>query len=63
MKIDPHSATWKAIAEDARQRIEDAHSRLESRGLPIADTEFERGRIKALRDILALADPPDIIPE
>ncbi|MCV0395469.1 MAG: hypothetical protein K5872_22235 [Rhizobiaceae bacterium] len=55
--IDPHSQTW-AIVKDAVDRMaEQAITRLQTRGLPAADTEHERGRLSALRDVLALAEP------
>ncbi|MEM7709192.1 MAG: hypothetical protein AAF264_00225 [Pseudomonadota bacterium] len=63
MTIEPHSATWRAIAREANQRIASAQKALEARNLPAAETEFERGRIKALRDILGLVKPQPVTPE
>jgi hypothetical protein len=60
--IDPNSGTWHAIKAHAETEIEDALRRLESPGLDAAQTEFVRGQIKALRKILALAQPRPSIP-
>lgn len=53
--IDPHSETWIAVRNHARDQIHKAHDRLEMKGFP--DSEYERGRIKALKDILELVEP------
>lgn len=55
--IDPHSATWLAVKAEIDKELETARTRLETRGLPVADTEHQRGRIAALKDIAALAEP------
>jgi len=54
--------SWDRVRSHSEKEIEKARDRLETRGLSEADTEFERGRIKALREVLALADPPKPIP-
>lgn len=59
--IDPFSATWKeidawAIAERAR-----ATADIETTGLDLAATEFQRGRIAVLRSLLAMAEPKPVI--
>lgn len=48
---------WKAVRAKAEADIADALTRLELPGLAQAETEFQRGRINALREILALATP------
>lgn len=60
--IDVHSATWRAVKADAEEAIAYARKRLEQPGLPLPETEHERGRIAALNHILALAEPRDAIP-
>lgn len=54
--IDAHSETWLAVAAHCTARIEATRTQLEGR-LDAADTEHERGRIAALRSVLALATP------
>lgn len=63
MPIDTYSDTWKAVKAKAEKEIESCRSRLETSGHPIDKTEYERGKIKAYREILELAAPPKVIPE
>jgi hypothetical protein len=56
--IEAHSATWEAVSLSAKNRIAIAQVKLEKPGTDIASTEYERGYIAAMRDILRLADPP-----
>jgi len=51
MSIEPFSLTWMTIDEWARGEIEDARDNLEE-----YDDEALRGRIAALRELLALGD-------
>jgi hypothetical protein len=60
--IDFSSSTWQAVKEHADAAIENARLRLETSGLSAAETEFQRGRIKAMKDILAMAEPRPAIP-
>jgi hypothetical protein len=60
--VDPQSATWEAVSAAIGDSLATARRRLETPGLPAPETEHERGRIAALRHILALAEPRDIIP-
>jgi hypothetical protein len=62
VKIDPHSPTWEAVARAARDGIEASRTKLEGAGLGNAESEFERGRIRALRDILGLMDERPVVP-
>lgn len=55
--LDPFSPTWSALKTWANERIVAELKNLEARGLPVADTEFARGRIDALRKLLTLTDP------
>lgn len=61
--IDTNSSTWLFVKKTAEEMIARAQRELEVRGTAPDATEFERGRIKALRDILALADPKPAIKE
>lgn len=60
--IDPNSATWSAVKALAESTVVDACARLESPGTPIGETEFERGRIWAMRELLRLETPRMPIP-
>lgn len=53
--IDFKSDTWEAIEEHSNKHIERASQALQQRGMSEADSEFYRGRIDALRDVLAMA--------
>lgn len=58
--IDPYSETWRRVRKHATDEIEIARTELERSGMPAIDTEFRRGRIAALRALLALGEPkPD----
>ncbi len=60
--IDQHSTTWQSVVKHAEATIESARKRLEMQSLGPTETEYERGRIKALRDLLALTQPQVQIP-
>lgn len=63
-RISPDSRDWRELRDWLAQAIEDAGAELERRGLGIPETEFLRGRIAALRDVLHLPEetptPPPI---
>lgn len=61
--IDTYSDTWRAVKAKAEKEIESSLSRLETSGHPIDKTEYERGKIKAYREILDLASPRKVITE
>ena len=63
MAIDFNSRVWLELTDHIHKEIDAARKTLEIRGLDIASTEFERGRIKGLRMILDLAATPDASPE
>lgn len=60
--IDKHSQTWGAVEAHAKEQIDRALKALETTRTDIAETEYQRGKIKAYRAILALADPRPKIP-
>lgn len=60
--IDPHSTTWTDVKAMAEKVIDDASARVEAPGTPIGETEFERGRIWAMRELLRLERPRAPIP-
>lgn len=47
---------WRAAKERAQDRLRRASRALEQRGLDPAETEFQRGVIAALRDVLAAGE-------
>lgn len=55
--IDIHSATWAAVKAHADKEIEKSRNRMERAGLEPVATEFERGRVRAMREILSLTEP------
>jgi hypothetical protein len=60
--LDPHSATWAAVRMHAEQELKIARALLESPSLDRDETQVQRGRIAALKKLLALAEPRRIIP-
>jgi hypothetical protein len=62
--FDPHGLMWRGLKAAIEAEIETQRGMLESPQLDATDTEFVRGRIRALRDILALSPAPqrDAIP-
>lgn len=63
MSIDPHNQTWLAVKAHAGKAMEKARDRLEATGTDLAATEYQRGYIRAMRDVLALAEPRQVIPD
>ena len=63
MKVDPHSDTWLLVSEAAAELILQAQTAIERRNTTLTDTEFERGRLSAARDILSLVAPPKARPQ
>jgi hypothetical protein len=60
--IDPHSATWLAVKLHAEKELNNARALLEIPSLDRDETQVQRGRIAALKKLLALAEPRRIIP-
>ncbi len=61
--IDPHSQTWIAVDAWARQRLADMGRALESPAMLPEHTAFTRGQIAAIRQLLAIAEPPQVTPQ
>ena len=53
-RIDPYSETWRAVEDHAKQVIEHGRTALEATGTGQERTEFQRGRIAAMRGLLGL---------
>lgn len=56
--IDATSETWQAVEAYALAKREDLRTKLESTGMPEIETAVARGRIAALKDLLALGKAP-----
>lgn len=59
--IHAHEESWRTVVDHASREIEKWRGQLELPGLSPADTELLRGKIVALRGVLALgkADPAE----
>lgn len=57
-RVDRYSDTWAAVSAWAADEIDEATGRLCAHGLSVVETEYQRGRIAALRGLLRLIEPP-----
>lgn len=55
-RIDRHCFTWIAVSYRAEKELSAAREKLEVRGTEQGQSEYLRGKIAALREILALPD-------
>jgi len=55
--IDAYTDTWRGVAAEANKIIEAARSRLEQNEQSYGESQFLRGRISAMRDILDMVKP------
>jgi uncharacterized membrane protein YccC len=55
--IDASTDTWRAVVAECNNQIEAARTRLEANDQHYGESQFLRGRIAALREILAMARP------
>lgn len=58
-RIDTASETWRRVAAHCEAAIAEALLTLETPGVDHARSEGLRGRIAALREVLALPAPPE----
>ncbi|GAB2889571.1 hypothetical protein GCM10027202_17720 [Microvirgula curvata] len=62
--VDIHSDTWGAVSKFVEQSLQDARQQLESPTLDHDRSQYLRGRIAALCDVLALTrDPTPLAPK
>lgn len=61
--IDRDSSTWRALTSHATKKMQEARTLLEQPGLEHGPSEFERGRIAALTEILGLGKPAVAVAE
>jgi len=62
MNADPYTDTWRAVAAKANEVIETSRSRLETNDQSLGESQFLRGRISAMREILTLVQPVAVTP-
>jgi threonine aldolase len=55
--IDAYTDTWRAVAAKANEMIEACRARLEQNDQSYGESQFLRGRITAMREILEMAKP------
>lgn len=60
LEIDPKSDAWKAVEEWAVERLKKARDRNDSPAADMVETSHLRGRIGALKELLALTKAPAI---
>lgn len=60
--LDIHSPTWRAVKTWAEAELTAARSRLEQAGVSATESDIERGDIRRLKALLALADDKPAIP-
>lgn len=60
--LDIHSPTWRAVKTWAETELHNARARLELSGISATDSDTERGDIRRLKALLALADDKPAIP-
>lgn len=57
-EIEPQSNTWKAVEEYATEKLESYRKQNDSTDLDEVKTAVIRGRIAALKELLALSQAP-----
>jgi len=57
MSVDVYTDTWREVIAKTTAIIDQARGRLEQNDQSHADSQFQRGRIAACREILALVEP------
>jgi hypothetical protein len=55
--IDAYTDTWRAIAAECNSQIEACRTRLEANDQHYGESQFLRGKVAAMREILALVKP------
>jgi hypothetical protein len=60
--IDEQTATWRVVKDRCDAGTSRARAILDRHGTSHDDTVFERGRLSAFQEVLALANPPKLTP-
>jgi hypothetical protein len=55
--IDAYTDTWRAVAAKCNEIIEQGRSRLEQNDQSYGESQFVRGRITAMRELLDMVKP------
>lgn len=55
MKLNTASSTWQIVEKLVLDDIEMSRTNLEKSGLPVEKTEYYRGRIAAMKEVLDLS--------
>jgi hypothetical protein len=55
--IDAYTDTWRGVAAEANKVIDACRDRLEANDQHYGESQFLRGKIAALRELLALVKP------
>ena len=55
--IDAYTETWRDIAKRANEIIDQSRDRLEHNDQTYGESQFLRGRISAMRELLSMAVP------
>jgi hypothetical protein len=55
--IDAYTDTWRGVAAKANEIIEACRSRLEQPDQSFSESQFLRGRISAMREVLDMVKP------
>jgi hypothetical protein len=59
--IDAYSDTWRGVAAKANEVIESCRSRLETSDQSYGESQWLRGRIAAMRELLDLVRPAVVV--
>lgn len=62
-QIETDSRTWRVVHAWAERQLMSSRLTLESIGYPPEQTEYLRGRIAAMKELLKLPEPKKIIPD
>lgn len=57
MTVDAYTDSWREIAAKCNEIIEQSRSRLETNDQSYGDSQFCRGRISAVREVLDMVRP------
>ena len=59
--IDAYTETWRGVAAKCNEVIEQCRSRLEQNDQSYGESQFLRGRISAMREVLDIVKPREVI--
>lgn len=59
--IDAYTDTWRIVAAKANEIIESGRGRLEQNDQSYGESQFIRGRLSAMRELLDMAKPSVVV--